>query len=205
MGRCEEKCAFPKWCLVDGEPPYAQPVSTNLVKQQAAIDPSDTTYDPLIDVYIKSATELVQNWIGKTLIATSYIASWSWCFPDCLQIQNNPNFSLTKIDYIDINTGEFVTLDSDTYLVDAGKHFIDIYTVSGWPQVPDVPDVARAYYTAGFGASEADVPADIQLALAMIVTKALGERGDCGTVKLLDSAMNLLRNYKPYKVQNVTV
>lgn len=202
---CKTECEYPKWCVIDGAAPTAKPVSTTLVKQQAAIDPSDDTFDPLIDVYIESARKLVQDWIGKTLITTNYLCSWSWGFPDCLKIQDGPNFILTKISYIDVESGDWVDLDISAYQIDSDQHFINIYPDTVWPDTPNNPNVIRAYYAAGFGVSDAEVPAEIKLALAQICTQALGQRGDCGDgeCNLLPTAMKLLRSYKPYRVVNV--
>lgn len=198
MSHCD--CDHPAWIMETGIPPTELPVSLDFVKRHVAIDPSDTTFDELLTAYIKAAEKITQNWIGKTLITRTYTAGYHFSFPPCLEIQECPFFEVTKIEYIPENEENYVDLDPDQYRLLKIRHFNFVYPNSAWPQTDKVSDAVIVYYTAGYGNTEADIPLEIKLALAMTVNKAFNDRGDCDSDKqlnLLQPAIKILRDFKP--------
>jgi hypothetical protein len=202
MTMSECKCQGPATIEYDGPAPTELPVTLDFVKQQAGIDPSDDTFDVLLTEYIKSAASMVQDWIGKTLITTSYIANWNFDFPLCMRLRENPELTIDRIEYIPTGQETYSILDPDMYLAVTDKHITQIYPESVWPTADPVSDTVQAYYSAGFGPDETSIPAEIKLAIAMVATKALNQRGDCDGecgADLLRPATKLLRNYKEYR------
>lgn len=199
-------CTKPTRLVID-VPAAAQPVTLALVKSQANIDASDTYFDTLIeDTYIKVATLHAQDWTSKTFINTSKTVYWGWEFPYCLQIHDAPKLNISDFRYLDTDDIEQV-LSPDDYLIETDDHFTNIYAASksGWPKTSCVPNAITINYTAGFGADYTSVPDDIQLALAKMCTRMLGNRGDCsdtcGSVPC--DAQILLSPYRSNYLRNV--
>lgn len=202
------KCMRANLRMYDGTPPTALPVDLELVKSQAAIDPSDTTFDVLLTTYVKVLTKQIQDWIGKTLITTNYSVGLDFGFPCCVEIGDGPNVVIDRVQYIPDGGTDYEVLDPKNYEIITTQHFIQIFSAPGipWPETEFVPEAAEIYYSAGFGADHTAVPDEIQLAIAMSATKALNQRGDCdcaAPVNLLSSASNLLKSYKPYCLSNI--
>jgi len=195
-------CQHPATIEYDGPAPTELPVTLAFAKQQAAIDPSDSSFDDLLTSYLQAATTMVQDWIGKTLITTSYIANWNFEFPMCMKIRENPELFVDRIEYIPAGEEDYVVLDPDMYLLAKTQHVRYVYPVVHWPDTDQVSDTARLYYSAGFGPDESSIPAEIKLAITMITTKAIAQRGDCGSEcgsDLLKPAQKLLRSWKEHR------
>lgn len=202
MTTTECKCQGPATIEYDGTPPTELPVTLDYAKLQAGIDLSDDTFDTLMNEYIKSASSMVQDWIGKTLITTSYVANWNFDFPMCMRLRENPELTIDRIEYIPVGEQTYSILDSDLYLSVTDKHVTNILPASTWPTTDPVSDAVRIYYSAGFGPDETSIPDEIKLAITRVTTKALNQRGDCDGdcgADLLRPAIKLLRSYKDHR------
>lgn len=178
-------------------PPATTAITKAFALAQLGRDASDTTYDDLLAVYIPAAVKKAEDWTGKTFIDTSYRAYWN-CFSYCLLILAAPNFSVLNFKYLDTDGNE-QDFPADDYNIYTDRHYAQIVPVSSFPSTEDKPDAVYVDYKAGYGTSDTDVPADVRVAIAMMVVKMIANRGDCsdecGDVPC--DAQRLLMPYRP--------
>lgn len=137
-------------------PPADLAISLEYAKLQAAIALDDDSLDILLTTYIRAATEKAEAYTGLTFVTTEFRAFWN-CFFPALKIQNNPNFTITEIKYIDIDGNE-QTLASTEYQVYNDGVFAIITPVTSWPSTKsNTPDAVKIDYTAGYEIISGDI------------------------------------------------
>lgn len=178
--------------------PAETAITTAFARAQLGMDAADTSLDALLSVYIPAATKMAQDYTGITFVTTTYKAYWNALF-GCLKIQNSPNFAITEFAYVDTD-GNGQTLTSDDYRIYTDDVFAYIFPAEGesFPDTDEVPNAVTITYTAGYG-NQAAVPTDIQLAIAMMVTGMVANRGDCSDEcgEVPCGAQRILTKYKP--------
>jgi len=127
----------------------------------AAVPSANTTGDPLLTGFIKSAREEAEKLLRRYLI-TQTLDAYLDSFPDCDSRGNRiiklpPLQSVTSITYIDTNGIEQM-LDPSQYQVDATGtgRIVPAYGVD-WPSTRDQINAVKVRFVAGFGTA-ADVP-----------------------------------------------
>lgn len=179
--------------------PASEPVTKAEVKQQLRLDADDTSEDTLLDLYITSARESAEELFGFAFINQVWkmtIDRWPggrepwWdgvrqgAISELRRQGRNteiiiPRYPLSSVDSITAD-GQSVTIP-DVFIVDTQQQPGRLVLKFG-ATLPTVSDEAangiEIEYTAGYGASAADVPADMRLALLQMVATMYTHRGD---------------------------
>lgn len=122
------------------------------------------------------------NGLGLAMINQTWRLSLDrW--PPCIEIPLTPVSSVTSIKYRDPADVE-QTLDPALYALDLDQQPVRIVPAVGvtWPTPRLRPGAIKIEFVAGYGATEADVPADLRQALKLLVshfyanTDAVGQK-----------------------------
>lgn len=135
---------------------------------------TNTTEDPELVRWIRSAREHIEKITGRALI-TQTLDLMLPCFPACavLELPRAPLQSVTSVKYIS-SDGTETTWDAGNYVVSTGSDYDPgrlalAYGVS-WPSFTPYPlDPVRIRYVAGYGASGASVPTNLRDAMLLLV------------------------------------
>jgi len=171
----------------------SEPLTTTEAKLHLKVDSSDD--DTLIERLIKAARRFSENYTERSFITQTWKARFDK-FPDVIELLYGPVLSITSIEYID-EDGDTQTLSSSNYTTDLKSKIARITPVDEWPDTDDVTNAVTVTYTAGFGASSANVPEDIRAAMLLIIGKLYESRED-NVKKMPTAAECLLNTYKVY-------
>lgn len=181
--------------------PATTPISVAEAKQWLRIDSSDTSEDDLIAMLISSSAECFESYTGRVLINTTFRTFRDQFYGD-MELRRCPLSSVTSIEYRPKNSQTYQTLSIDRYKVErtSGYGHILLFDCENFTFIDTDcdPEAVRITFVAGYGATPADVPADIKQALLMMVAKGYEDRGDC-----CDSStapMQSIRTMKKYKI-----
>jgi|GEM_PF-3847508 len=128
------------------------------LKPYLGIDASDTDYDLRLEALINSVSQLVQTYLGRTLISTAYVDQVLNGRPSVYLFL--PSWPVTEWTSVEIDSAEVTeTLTEDTdYVVDMARGVLERIDGSDWDTGMQSIVVN---YTAGYAL--ADVPQDIKL------------------------------------------
>jgi len=145
--------------LISG--PSAEPISLADAKAHLRVDADGE--DALIGLLIGSARQAAEHQLGRALIAQTWELVLD-AFPAAeIEIPAAGVSAITSVKYLD-STGAEQTLDSAAYVLDAESTPAYLLPAAGysWPSTADAVNTVRVRFTAGFGATAADVPAAIR-------------------------------------------
>jgi hypothetical protein len=178
--------------------------------------------DPLLDGYIASAREMVEQYTGRAIRRKTYTASF-----DCvdtamgwwdgvlemargslgvptIELPWIPLATVEEIRVFDLNDNETIAAPA-SYRVDASSSSLRgrIILRSGytWPTIGRVRNGMEVDYTAGYTA--ATRPASLVLAVEMLAAFFYNNRGDCGDPSaciMAAGAMPLIAAYKNERI-----
>jgi uncharacterized phiE125 gp8 family phage protein len=135
----------------------------SLSTAKAHLRVTDTADDVLIGSLIDSAADLAEHLTGRTLIErerTHRVAA----FGARIALPGAPVSAVASVQYLNA-AGALITLAADQYALESGDDWPALVPALGvtWPEVqPGRADAVRITYTAGYGDTEADVPAAIR-------------------------------------------
>lgn len=140
--------------------PAAEPISADELKLQARVEGS--TEDALLSVYIKAARRQCESLTQRALITQTWELLLDE-FPACsIKLGRAPALSVVSVKYLDATTGTLTTLDPSSYSVDIATPGGRIRPINSWPATADRPNAVQVRFTAGYGATSADVPEDLR-------------------------------------------
>jgi hypothetical protein len=193
-------------------PPSVEPVTTDDVKLHCRI--TSSTEDSNLALYAKAARRNIEARCGAKIINQTVLLQCShWA--DLKNIPLYPLVSVTDIKYLD-EDGNEQTLDPAVYTVVAGRNpRIYLKPTQSWPLLyyptnaywpahhhlacgSAAPDAIRVRAVMGFGATAAEVPEDIKLAIYALVGTWNENRESIGSnqlVALPDHVHSLLADY----------
>lgn len=141
---------------------------------------ADDSRDAEITAFIKAAQAAVEQYCGIDLLSATYEATMP-ALPPALRLAKRPFGAITAFAYYDADNAE-TAMEADLYLAQPGPGLageVHLEASSAWPAAAKRADAFTLTFTAGFGATSADIPVDIQHAILMIVAKLDMCRGDC--------------------------
>lgn len=174
------------WTMETGSPAQRiDPVTLAFVKTHLRFGPS--TEDALIAGWIAAATSIFEAETGRQVLQSTreYALAGAPC-QRVIEIPRPPLLSVTSIKYDDAS-GTEQTIDADDYVVHASRidaesgdpQTIDPRCAPGrvelaaigatWPVTSGLERSLRIQYVCGYGETVADVPAEIQTALLLLV------------------------------------
>jgi uncharacterized phiE125 gp8 family phage protein len=169
--------------------PVALPVSLVDAKKQCELGDSDTTHDDHIIRLIRAATDDVERHTRRALITQTWRLSlreipyrlpYSKSNYGRIYLPRPPLVEVESVQYRDDN-GVLQTLDSSLYQVtiDASPGHIEPAFNEVWPVIrTQTAEAFSVTYTAGFGDSCRDVPAQYQNVIFEMVAFRFMNRGD---------------------------
>lgn len=181
--------------------PANLPVSLTTVKNYLKI--SGSAEDDILTIFINAAREFAEAYTGRTLINTTF-TTFRDDFADDFTLRRSKLQSITSFEYL-LN-GSFTAVDASLYGVTDDKDYSSIYEKDD--QVfPDldagVPDAVKIVFVAGYGATDASVPAALKLALLAYIAFMYANRGDCSG-SCSDSLPATVKNmFNKYKIINL--
>lgn len=164
--------------------PASEPITTATAKEWLKVDISAD--DTLIDATVSAARSHIEKKTGLALF-TQTIRDVLDEWPEENAVSNPygtfylmryPVQSVTNIQYVD-SDGTTQTLSSDVYQVDTNGMFtrIGLKADQSWPSIRNQIATITINYTAGYSLV-ADIPADITVALKLLMTYYYENRVD---------------------------
>jgi hypothetical protein len=206
--------------LVTG--PALEPVGITTVKNQLRIQTTNDE-DDLLELYIQSARELIEEHTGLALITQTWkltLDDWPnsgerwWDGVRDMPISELrstsrasdvllPRYPLQSVDTITAD-GTAITI-ADTFITDTAQIPGRLVVKRGatWPVVLDQAAGIEITYSAGFGDAASDVPAAIRLAIVQMVATMYEHRGDGCTAAMAyaqSGAKNIVETYRAAKL-----
>ncbi len=155
--------------------PASEPVSAaearSWLRLTDSADPleSDSTYSTRLELYIATARDYVERFLGRQLIQTTLVMRLD-CFPDWMLLPRPPLVSVQSVTYYDS--------DNVSQTLATSQYDVSIYGVAGriipkfgvvWPITYIRPDAVTVNYTGGYGTTGSSVPAPIRTAILWLV------------------------------------
>lgn len=156
--------------------PAALALSLTEVKNYLKV--SGTDEDALLTTLINAAAHHAQNYLEQAIITQTITEKYDE-LGTSIRLSVNPVQSVSSVQYLDAD-GTTQTLASTEYIADeySRRAVIEPKNSVSWPTVLNQRNAVTVVYVAGYGATEASVPADIKLALMKIVADAYDNRQD---------------------------
>ena len=144
-----------------------------------------TDEDAYIESLIEAATATIEgpHGIGVALVSQTWAMTFDGFLPSPFALPLYPVQSVTSITYTDTD-GQTQTLDPSLYQFAKGNPaVVERAPGASWPAVRRQLNAATATFAVGFGASAADVPADLRHAILLMVGHLYEQREAVGTPK----------------------
>lgn len=164
------KVRAPSYELTVVTPPAALPLS--LAETKAHLRVLHSSEDTLIERLIKAATAHVEHVTGRALITRITRISFDG-FPRHrapIALLRPPVIAVTAFSYVD-PAGDDITLTSDDYEIARSAVVVELSPKPGvnWPVTSKSRRSVSVTFTAGYGATAADVPEDLRNAILLLV------------------------------------
>lgn len=148
-------------------------IETLAARKQCRVDHADD--DDTIAAMVRAATDYLdgpQGILRVALLKQTWRDAWS-AFPDDdrIRLSAEPLIAVTSVEYVAEGATTWSTLDADEYhaYTDALGCWVELADGSSWPATATRPEAVRVTYTAGFGVTAKDVPANIVHAAKLLV------------------------------------
>lgn len=159
-------------------PPATEPVSRAEAKAQCVVDVGFTADDALFDIYIAAARSSAEKYTGTGIMPQSWTLTVPQ-FPQCgefIELPRGPVVSIDSITYLD-QAGATQTLDPSLYVWERSQlsDRISLAANQVWPSTLRQADAVSIAFTVGFVADITAnplvplVPTDLKAALLMRV------------------------------------
>lgn len=143
-------------------PPLELAVSMAMAKEALRIAASDTSLDATIMLALKAIIRQTEHELNRSLISQGWKLTLD-LFPDAFRLDNPPLIGVQSVTYYDEDE-ILQTLDPADYYVDAVTEPGYVVPGSGkaWPSTFARVNAVTVSYTAGYGLTHEDVPANIR-------------------------------------------
>lgn len=174
------------------------PVDLTELKLYMKVD--GATEDDIITDMLKEAEDWFERFTGQTILTTQF-KTFRDHFGNALELRRSPFISLDKIEFLDkgiltpVDLADLITTRQQPYRVISVKEEV---------QLPFDVDIQRSAvettFTAGFGATEADIPIGIKQILKKLTLFYFENRGDCDDDGVPASIKNRAMQYKNMRI-----
>lgn len=180
-----------------------EPIDLDKVKEHLRVEKEDTYEDGLIESYILSARETLENFTRRSLATKTYMLTLDRFSGPEIRLPNPPVQSIESFNTVGKN-GDATEVNPDSYILD--NHSIPARVVlkhgHNWPSNLQQINAVQITYTAGY--SKSDIPKPLGQALLMLASHMYEERQPIivGTsIEVLPYAIDSLA--WPYRVWGV--
>ncbi len=179
-------------------------ISLDTVKARLGIAPSDTSFDSLIGLITDGVTLFAENYTGLTFINQVW-ETFRDFFTPSFELRRAPILSsVVVITYFNLS-GSVVAVDSSLFgRTDTIYQRVFLLDGQSWPSdKQDRPEAIRLRFTAGFGAAETDIPADLRMAMLSHIVSVFAKAGDCCDAGLIPNTA--LDTYKQHRILSLKI
>jgi uncharacterized phiE125 gp8 family phage protein len=183
--------------------PSVEPVTAAEVKLFSKIDFSDD--DTLLTIQIKSARQMVEKYLNKTLIDTTLKAYYT-NYNQRVWLPYGPHQSVTSVTRKRRNESTTLTVNTDYYLLGDTVKYLDLEPTG----IINPPGLSRdeqalgwdleVVFVAGYGAASTDIPQPIKEAILKTIETNYDMRGNLvvGLIssELPNTAKALINSYR---------
>jgi len=138
--------------------PAAEPLTLAEAKLHLRVD--DASEDTLIAGLINVARGACEERTQTTMINSGWTLTLN-SFDDLEYLSRPPVVSIISISYVN-PSGTTVIMSSGDYMLEATNDKPMVMPVTDWPETKDQLNAVTVVYTAGYGASGANVPAPLK-------------------------------------------
>ncbi|MDD9901051.1 MAG: head-tail connector protein [Alphaproteobacteria bacterium] len=199
-------------------PPAAEPLSLSAVKAHVRVDHDDD--DSVLTDLIALARTICEDYTGRALITRSYslwldvwpqtskaLAWWDGARDGVWPVDMQRAFSLPMPPLAAVASIEIYAADDSNAAFDSGNYHADTAATPGRivlaeGATPPLPgrrvNGIEVRYTAGYGATGADVPSPLKQGMLQLIAHFYDHRGDDYTAALRASGAAAL--FQPYRV-----
>lgn len=164
-------------------PPTALAVSVAEAKAHCKIEVPDE--DTLIELYIRAATEMAEQRVGRSLMPQGWLLTLDAFPAGAVLLRNIPVASIVSVTYTDPD-GTEITLGTQLYQLNAADDFApaELSPAFGerWPATRIQPGAVRIEYTAGYS-TPAAVPHSVRSWILLQVAAMYENREAEGSVQ----------------------
>jgi uncharacterized phiE125 gp8 family phage protein len=161
------------------EEPVELAVSLDDVKAHLRLDPADTSQDAYLELLIRAATRVAEDYTRRTFINTTF-RTYRDFFENCTKLRRSRFQSLVSFEYSVADA--LTTVNSSLYYItdETGYSKIILKDSESYPDdIDDKLDSIKIDFVAGFGADSSSIPRDLYLALLNHIAVLYENRGDC--------------------------
>lgn len=132
--------------------------------------------DDLIATLITACRRHLEDYAGRAFITQTWTLKLD-SFPCVIEVPRPPFIGITSFTYIDTN-GDSQTVDSSLYTADSSSEPGRIFEAYNqqWPTTRCQRNAVTLTYTAGYGSSADDVPAEFKAAIKLFVAHLFKHR-----------------------------
>lgn len=123
------------------------------MRLHCAIEPTNTTFDPLLTDYIAAATSMVEEFTGRSLGQQRWLLSLP-SFLDAIVLPRGPVTAVSSVAYTD-TAGSERLLANDAYVLDIASdpQVIVRPTDMAWPATKPGPNMVRITFVTGYASA----------------------------------------------------
>lgn len=183
--------------------PASKPLTLADVKTALHVD--HTHEDSLLNIYIDAATAKIDGYsglLGRALVDQTWSQSFDG-FAPCMRLPIEPFKAVSSVTYYDADNVQ-QTLPTSVYqvLTDELGPIFTLQAGQTWPATYLRDDAVKVTFTAGYGADDTAIPADIKQAMLLMIAGWFRNRENfvvgaaVNSLPMFADAEGLLRKYK---------
>jgi hypothetical protein len=165
-------------------------------KQLENIDKEDTSKDLILNLYIDGISELIEDMIGRDILAQDYVEKYAGTNSNALILKHYPINSVKSIKYVSDGT---VIQELDTNLCEINSKSGILYNDLAWWEEGGSTlmsrriNFPRRHIRVEYNAGYKEVPADLKLLTLQTIREQLG----------IDNSQGLNKGLKSYSISDV--
>lgn len=157
-------------------PPTVEPITLADALVHLRADADSGANDAYVTTLISVAREACEDRIERTLIETAWTLTLD-SFPEAIQLASPPIIAVQSVVYLDL-AGVQQTLNPADYLLDRASQpgfLVPAYDKT-WPDTREQINAVTVSFTAGYGATAADVPKPLRQWMLLAIGDMYGNR-----------------------------
>jgi len=190
-----------------------KPLTLDSVKNFLKISLSDKSQNDLLNLFLDAATDCGEKYTNRDFINKTY-TTFRDDFNSFCDVENpSITFELRRSKVSDVASIKYLAADVLTTVATTVWGFTDVNDYAQiflkedqeWPtDIDRVPQAVEIIFTSGYGATEANVPADVKIALLSHIAFMYENRGDCNTGDIGDKLpLNVRTLYNKVRLINI--